>query len=399
MNINMKRMCRSLPPVLLVAPLVLFLLVMFVFPILKLLTLSVDDPLVARAVPKTIAALADWDHKAIPDAAVFDVLARELQELDKDGKTGPLANRLNYEAAGLRGLFLKTAKRSAFFSPPYKEAMIADNPKWGTLEPWSVLERLGSVPNAVQLMAAADYQFDAKGEAISVPASQRVHLEMFKRTLVLAVLVTTISALLAYPLAYLLASAPTRISNMLMILVLLPFWTSILVRCAAWIVLLQTNGVVNSALINLGLVDPAHRPDLIFNLFGTVIVAVYVLLPYMVLPLYSTMKSIPPSLLRAASTLGASPVQGFLRVYLPLTYSGLAAGSLLVFILTAGYYITPALVGGASGTLISNLIAYHMQTSLNWGLAAALSLFLLVGVTILFALYNRLIGLGKLAMN
>ncbi|MCY3839419.1 MAG: ABC transporter permease, partial [Gammaproteobacteria bacterium] len=182
-------------------------------------------------------------------------------------------------------------------------------------------------------------------------------------------------------------------------LVLVPFWTSLLVRTTAWIVLLQNQGVVNDILVLLGIVPDNERIAMIYNMTGTFVTMTHVLLPFMVLPLYSVMRSIPARHMDAAASLGATPMQAFRRVYWPQTLPGVGAGSLLVFILAIGYYITPALVGGQSGQLISNMIAYHMQTSLNWGLAAALAAILLLAVIGLYVLYDRVVGIDRMRLG
>jgi putative spermidine/putrescine transport system permease protein len=151
--------------------------------------------------------------------------------------------------------------------------------------------------------------------------------------------------------------------------------------------------VLLDLLVHLGIVDNDARPTLVYNKIGTFVAMTHVLLPFMILPLYSVMRTISPLYQRAAESLGAHPVIVFFRIYLPLSLPGIGAGCLLVFILSVGYYITPALVGGQSGQLISNLIAYHMRSSLNWGLASALSAILLVAVLLLYWLYSRLVGL------
>jgi putative spermidine/putrescine transport system permease protein len=173
-----------------------------------------------------------------------------------------------------------------------------------------------------------------------------------------------------------------------MILVLLPFWTSLLVRTTSWIVLLQGECVINDLMISLGFIGDDGRLKMIYNQTGTIIVMTHVLLPFMILPLYSVMRVIPPSYARAARSLGATSWTTFRRIYLPQTLPGIGAGALLVFILAVGYFITPALVGGADGQLISNLIDFHMKNS-NWSMAAALSAMLLAGVGIAFATFRR----------
>jgi putative spermidine/putrescine transport system permease protein len=215
----------------------------------------------------------------------------------------------------------------------------------------------------------------------------------------MAALITFVCLLLAYPVAHLLATLPLKWSNLLMILVLLPFWTSLLVRTTSWMVLLQQQGVVNNMLVSLGVIGEDGRIAMMYNQTGTIIAMTHILLPFMILPLYSVMRPIPPSYVRAARSLGATSWTAFRRVYLPQTLPGIGAGSLLVFILAVGYYITPALVGGASGQLISNLIAFHMQDSLNWSLAAALAAILLGAVLVLYWLYDKLVGIDNLKLG
>jgi putative spermidine/putrescine transport system permease protein len=224
-------------------------------------------------------------------------------------------------------------------------------------------------------------------------------VQLFIRTLWLSALIAGICLVLAFPVAHLLATLPLRYSNLLMIFVLLPFWTSLLVRTTSWIVLLQSQGVFNDILVLIGIIGEDGRIQLMYNRMGTIIAMVHILLPFMVLPLYSVMKTIPPSYMRAARSLGATPWTAFWRVYFPQTVPGIGAGILLVFILAVGYYITPALVGGSSGQLISNLIAFHMQQSLNWSLAAALGALLLFGILVLYWLYDRIIGIDNMKLG
>ena len=219
------------------------------------------------------------------------------------------------------------------------------------------------------------------------------------RTFVVSLGITALCLLLGYPVAYLIAHAPPRRAGLLLALVLVPFWTSLLVRTTSWIVLLQSRGVVNDLLVALGLLGDDGRLAMIYNMTGTAVAMTHVLLPFMVLPLYSVMRTIPPQQMRAAESLGASFPLAFRRVYWPQSLAGVGAGSLLVFILAIGYYITPALVGGQSGQLISNFIAYHMQTSLNWGLAGALGGILLACVVGLYLLYDRVVGVERMRLG
>jgi len=241
--------------------------------------------------------------------------------------------------------------------------------------------------------------YDDAGNLVSVSEDRRIYVQLFIRTLWLSALIAGICLVLAFPVAHLLATLPLRYSNLLMIFVLLPFWTSLLVRTTSWIVLLQSQGVFNDILVLIGIIGEDGRIQLMYNRMGTIIAMVHILLPFMVLPLYSVMKTIPPSYMRAARSLGATPWTAFWRVYFPQTVPGIGAGILLVFILAVGYYITPALVGGSSGQLISNLIAFHMQQSLNWSLAAALGALLLFGILVLYWLYDRIIGIDNMKLG
>ena len=282
---------------------------------------------------------------------------------------------------------------------PYKDKMIAAKPEWGKLSTWATLKRLSPRYVTTNYWAALDRRISPEGDVVSQDEDRQIYVTLFKRTAWMSLLVTVACLILGYPIAYLLASLPMRYSNLLMILVLLPFWTSLLVRTTSWIVLLQTQGVINDIMVWIGLIDDSQRIQLIFNAQGTVIAMTQILLPFMVLPLYSVMKTIPPSYMRAAESLGAHRFLAYYRVYLPQTLPGIGAGCLLVFILAIGYYITPALVGGQDGQMISNLIAFHMQKSLNWGLAAALGGILLAGVIVLYWLYNKIVGVDRLKLG
>ena len=224
-------------------------------------------------------------------------------------------------------------------------------------------------------------------------------MTLFLRTLKISGLVLLICLLMGYPIAYLMATLPTKTSNLLLILVLLPFWTSLLVRTTSWIVLLQTEGVLNDIFVWIGLISDENRIQMIYNETGTLIAMSQILLPFMVLPLFSVMKTIPLSQLRASQSLGANPFLTFIKIFLPQSVPGVGAGGLLVFVLAVGYYITPALVGGPTGQLISNMIAFHMRSSLNWGLAAALGTVLLIGVLVLYWIYNKVIGIDRMRLG
>jgi putative spermidine/putrescine transport system permease protein len=380
---------RSLSGLLLLAPLTAFLLFAFVLPIAMMLLRGVQETELPRAWPATAAAIRTWDGVDLPGDAVAATLARDLSRTRGTAELSAAANRLNYDVAGLRGLLLTTARRLPETAEPVSMARLAAiDPRWGERETWGAIKHAAGPATSYYLLAAVDRRLNADGQLAAVPADRAVFVEVFARTFWISAVVALLCTLLGYPLAYLLAHTPERTSNLLMILVLLPFWTSILVRSTAWVVLLQNHGVINDALQALGL---TRAPiDLVYNRTGVYIAMTHVLLPFFILPLYGVMKGIGPDPMRAALSLGANPLQAFVRVYAPQTLPGVAAGSLIVFILGLGYYITPALVGGAGDQMIAYFIAFYTNQSLNWGMAAALSLVLLAATLVLVSLYGAL---------
>jgi len=382
----------------LVLPLLAFVVITFLVPIFLMLFRSVDNPVVNGVFPETLAILDSWDGKDLPGEDAYAAIAAELVKGRKEKTIGRAATRLNFETAGVRSLITKSARKlRKIKSGPYKEAMIELDEAWGERDIWATVKRMGKRYTHVQYLAALDMRENVDGEIVDQPEERQIYRQIFVRTMWISLLVTVACLALGYPISYLLATLPLKTSNLLMILVLLPFWTSLLVRTTAWIVLLQTEGVINDLVMLTGLVT--ERPQLIYNQFGTIVAMVHILLPFMVLPIYSVMKGIPPSYMRAAQSLGATPFTAFVKVYAPQTVPGIGAGSILVFILSIGYYITPALVGGRTGQLISNFIAYHMQKSLNWGLAAALGAVLLAGVLAFYWLYNKIVGIDNMKLG
>ena len=263
----------------------------------------------------------------------------------------------------------------------------------------SAMKRASNSYTSSFVLKALDLRIDETGSLAWQPEQVQIHLKLFLRTLEISLIVTLGTLLLGYPVAYLLGTLPARTSNLLLILVLLPFWTSILVRTTAWIAILQSQGALNDIFVFLGITSDEQRFSMIYNKLGTLIAMIHILLPFMILPIYSVMKSIPPSYVRAAKSLGASNWTAFWRVYFPQTVPGIGAGAILVFILAIGYYITPALVGGQDGVMISNIIDTHMRSSLNYSLAAALGLVLLVFVLFLYWIYDRVVGIDNMKLG
>ncbi|WP_417808946.1 ABC transporter permease [Thioclava sp.] len=383
----------------LVAPLLLFILVTFVVPIGQMLKQSVYNDGFSSTAP----ALDAW-FKANPlgtpiDESAYAALASDLKLMKTDRTQGQAGTRINYDVAGTRSLFTSTARKIDKLEPPWKEAILGADAGWNDPNLWRAM-RSASNPYTIDFyLAAMDHTRDKDNNIVPVNPNRAIYGKLFGRTAMLSIIITVLCMILAFPIAHLLATLPLAKSNLLMIFVLLPFWTSLLVRTTSWMVLLQQQGVLNDILVWSGLIDNGQRLEMMYNKTGTIIAMTHILLPFMVLPLYSVMRTIPPSYVRAARSLGATSWTAFRKIYLPQTLPGIGAGSLLVFILSVGYYITPALVGGADGQLISNMIAFHMQNSLNWSLAAALASLLLGGVVVLYWLYDRLVGIDNMKLG
>ena len=379
-------------------PLLVFLLLTLLVPIVALLQRAVENPEVANALPTTIEALHGWDRRDAPGPAAYAALVQDLARLPDSADAGALARRLNADVPGARSLVMGAFRALPLQGTPesIRGQLLDKDPRWGEAPLWQAIARNGARWTPDYLLASVDLQRNALGQVERMPEEQRAYGGILLRTFHISLVATLICLLLGYPLAWWLASLPTRAANVLMILVLVPFWTSILVRVAAWIVLLQSEGLVNRGLMGLGLIEQPLA--LLFNRTGVVIAMVHILLPFMILPLYSVMKSVPPTYLRAAVSLGSSPMVAFFRVYVPQTYPGIGAGALLVFILAIGYYVTPALLGGADDQMLSYYIARYTNVEVNWGMACALGALLLAATLVLYGVYRRF-GKAELSLG
>ena len=385
----------------LVLPLLAFIVITFVAPIGQMLWRSAYNPSFSENMPTLSAWFeANPDAVGVPeDEAAWAALHADMLEARKNRKQGEIGTRINYDLSGSRSLFTKSARRARRLEAPYRDAYLKLDRRWNSDDLWGVMRRASAAVTPSFYISAVDMTQQPDGSIVDAPQNRQIYVDLYGRTLWLSALIAFLCLMLGFPIAHLLATLPMRYSNLLMILVLLPFWTSLLVRTTSWMVLLQSQGVLNDLLVAVGIIGENGRIQMMYNQTGTVIAMTHILLPFMVLPLYSVMKTIPPSYVRAARSLGATPWTAFWKVYFPQTVPGIGAGLLLVFILAVGYYITPALVGGAKGTLISNLIAFHMEKSFNWSLAAALGAILLVGVLVLYWLYDRLIGVDNMKLG
>lgn len=493
-SLNRALRAQKMRALALIAPLLIFVLITFVFPIGNMLFRSVENQIVQETLPETIALLNAQNDEGVPDNAVFTALYIDLFIAQEQKLHTRLGTRLNYEQTGASSMFRRTGRSvgrfdtdvytkaferldaswqepdtwvslmadadtraalpltarswdrwvtylrndgqsdikakdledflytalhadllqnpesndpkvqaaatavAVFESVDLTEQFIDADKKWGEPEIWDTLRLYSPNYTPGYFLNSIDRERTPDGVQMK-PENEQLYITLFGRTLWMSLLIMGSCILLGYPIAWLLANLPMRQANVLLILVLLPFWTSLLVRTSAWKVMLQQQGVVNDVLVWIGLVDDANRLILINNQFGTIIAMTHILLPFMILPMYSVMQTIPPTYLRAAKSLGATNWTAFWRVYFPQSVPGIGAGSILVFILSIGYYITPEIVGGTKGVFISNRIAYHISSSLNWGLAAALGAILLAVVLMLYWAYDKIVGIDNVKLG
>ena len=389
---------KKVTSLVLIAPLFVFLLINFLLPVALLLFKSIDDRPVTLVLQKTTRALARWDGSGVPDESAYAALIADLQAAYKARRQNIAAKRLNTAVPGFQALISKTVRMlSRIDSASAKEALIKVDKRWDQGKYWTAIKQTSGHFTLLYLLTAFDLTLDSEGRIVRVPEYMRVFNTLWLRTFWMCLVITVVCIFLGYPLAYLLANMPTRISNLLMILVLLPFWTSLLVRTTAWVVILQTQGIINDVAVYLHLWT--ERIQLIHNRTGVYISMVHILLPYMVLPLFAIMRRISTSYIRAAQSLGANPFVAFWKVYFPQTVHGIGAGAIFVFILALGFWVTPALVGGRNDQMISYFIAYFTNETLHWGQATALGVILLFFTGAVFFILRAVFGLNKMQLQ
>jgi len=382
----------------LIAPLLILVVASFIVPLLVTLYTAVGNPEVRATLPRTTAAVRAWNGEGLPPEAAYAAIAAELAQAQEGQSIGQLSRRLNFEQLGMRALLLKTARASDHLAAPYKDALIALDARWGDPELWRLVRRNTSALTSLFLLRSLDLTLTPEGTVAQAGKDDAVFRALFYRTFEISFWVTVLCVVLGYPVAYTLSTLPQRWANIAMALVLIPFWTSILVRTTAWFILLQREGPVNALLQALHIVDAPVT--MIFTRFAVYVAMVHVLLPFVILPLYSVMKGIDPVYMRAAASMGAPGWKRFLRIYLPMTMPGVAAGALMVFMLSVGFYVTPALVGGPDDQMVSYFIAFFTNTTINWGMAAALASLLLIMTGVLVAVARLIVpGFGSAAVR
>jgi len=391
---------RRLQAFLFVVPLLVFIVFAFVAPIATMLFRSVHNPTVANLVPETLALLEDWSGDTLPDGSILTQFATDMKRMANDRTSGQIADAINRALPGMSSVVKSTARElrrvdDAVLAANGATLLREANDRWSDPVTWKALKAAGQIYSSSYYLTAVDLERSADGGIVQ--RDTQIYLQLYIKTLRMALIITVLTVVLGYPLAFFMAHSSAAVGNFLMVFVLLPFWTSLLVRTTAWIALLQTNGVVNSTLMAVGITD--QPLDLLYTEFSTILAMTHILLPFMVLPLYAVMRGIDSSFMRAAISMGSQPLGAWYKIYLPMSLPGLSAGALLVFVISVGYYITPALVGGVDGQMISNIIAFHMQQSNNWELAAALGSLLLILILVLYWLFDRFVGTDNLKLG
>lgn len=386
---------RVLLSLALLAPVAVFLLLAFFIPLISVLYNSIRSGDAADILPVTSQELQQWDGASPLGDGFYQAFAGELKAAAVNNRVADLARALNYRLPGYRSLVMRTAREAEDADPATmsRDRFLAIDKRWGETPYLTELKKAGSAFTDFFILAALDLKHGPDGSVQRAPEDRRIYLDYLARTLWMCLVVTLCCLLLGYPLAYLIASTTGRTTRILLMLVMLSFWTSILVRTAAWVIILRQDGLVNGYLTTLGLISSPL--DLLYNRFSVYLSMVHVLMPFMILPIYSVMKSIPGNLMRAAASLGAKPRVAFLQVYMPLTLPGLSAGVLFTYILALGFYITPALVGGSGDQMISSLIARFALGEAHWSMAAALAITLLVSASLIYLVFRKIAPLER----
>lgn len=368
---------RWRPAALLVLPALLLLAVSVAWPLALVVFQAFTNATAPAVFPRTAEALAAWDGRALPPDTVAGTFAAELVAADGARSLPRAGSALDHDMEGFRRILVRTARRldeeAAALTTVADLAAIDEN--WGRIATWRSLRRGLAPVTTTHLLRVLDFAYDRDGALVRRPETERIYVDAVVRTVWISALVTALCVLLAFPVALVMVYGGPVLRTLALGCVLLPFWTSLLVRTSAWIVLLQRQGLVNDTLLGLGLT--AERVQLIHNRTGLVIAMVHILLPFVVLPLYAAMRSVPVQQMRSAVGLGAHPLRAFRDVYLPQVLPGLRTGVILAFVIALGFYVTPALVGGPGDQMISSFIASSVNERLDWATASALSVLLL----------------------
>jgi putative spermidine/putrescine transport system permease protein len=376
-------------------PALLFLVVALIAPLVFFMSRAADNTDLTDHLPRTSQAMAGWDGQGLPPDALQQSLVDELSGLAGTPGLAVLARRLNYQEPGYRSLIQKTANGlRAGGAGTAAERLTAIDARWAEPPIWLTLRQESGRWTSFFMLVAVDLKKDAAGAIASAPPERAIYQRVFARTFIASLSVTLICLVLGYATAYALLRLRTRLGRIALLVILISLWTSLLVRTLAWIIILQKNGVLNSALMSVGILD--EPVQFIRTWFAVILAMVHLLLPLMILPILAVMRGIPPSYVRAAQSLGAAPFRAFWSVYLPLTYPGIGAGVVLVATTSLGFFITPELLGGPEHQMISYFVAFFTNMSVNWGLASALGVWLFVITIAMFAGVARGFGIARI---
>lgn len=376
-------------------PLLVFLCAFLLVPLAIIVKTAFEDPEIATILPATVVTLADWDGQGLPGDDSYRALARDLARAKADRSTRQLGRRLEYAVDGGMTAVTKgtrAASAEVLHGAPQeiRQALITADPAWGQPGIWQAIAEAPGRTSLFYLKWALGFDIKRAQDGGVSQAASYDFLAIYGRTLMVSLMVTALTVLIGYPLAYVVSGSTGNMGKLLIFLVLLPFWTSLLVRTMSWIVMLQRNGVLNDLLMATGLIsDPA---PLLYTRFATVLAMVQIQLPFTVLPMVTVMQAIPKAHVRAARSLGAGPLHAHFSVFTPQAVPGIAAGALLTFVLCLGFYLTPALVGGPGDQMVSTFIARFTNEQLNWGLASALSVVLMAGAAVIAVPLSRYVS-------
>jgi len=369
------------------APLLLLLGVFFLLPLLYVLHTGLHNPVIGSAWPAFIQALRA-DHDEVPGEAVFRALVREIQSQKEDEAYKPTLKPFSQQAPELWRLLQHTAETlppEGFASA--KAWLFGTDPAWAEPDTWKVIRRVAAPYTTHNLVNALDVTLTPNGNLRIKPPERRGYSLVIRDTLIMGLWVTLFALLIGYPLAYRLVTMARTPARLLLSALLVLLWASVLVKTYAWIAMFDRNGVVNGVLLGVGLIENplTLRPSRTI----VTVAMIYALLPYMILPIYQSMRKVSLDQLRAAVSLGAPPARAVFTAYLPATTPGIAAGCLLVFLLCIGYYTLPALAAGAAETTISMLLVDFTIKIANNGMAATMASFVLLIAMGLYAMYIR----------
>lgn len=370
------RRMDNLTALLLTLPLLVFMAVFFILPIGNILKESATDPVVPQNLPRTSEMLGSLPWNTLPEPPLVETFGVELREADANGAVGVIARRLNSDVSGFRSLITKAVSGIKPDVPLTLADMTSIDKRWSDPAYWSALKRAAGTPSSYYLLAALDLKRDEAGSIVKQPDHLATFLPVLLRTLIISIVVTVICVVIAIPLSYFIVNLSERKAALALFFVMLPFWTSALVRITGWTVLLQKDGIINQLIQT---VLPGTQPlEMLYTDLSMYLGLIHLMLPFMLVPIYAAMKQVDPLTRKAALSLGARPMPAFLRVFLPQCARGIGSGCAIVFILTLGTYTTPVLLGGAGQQMLSYFISFYTNQQLNWNMAAALSVVLLI---------------------